>query len=77
MAEMSFNYVMDKIMKKSIALFCLFALCCFGVRAQKIEPQVKEEVELMSSLARLAGYGEYNYDIGGRYTADIDSVLGK
>ena len=42
-------------MKKSIALFCLFALCCCDVRAQKIEPQVKEEVELMSSLARLAG----------------------
>lgn len=77
MAEMSFNYVMDKIMKKSIALFCLFALCCCGVRAQKIEPQVMEEVELMSSLARLAGYEEYNYDIGGRYTADIDSVLGE
>ena len=77
MAEMSLNYVMDKIMKKSIALFCLYALCCFGVQAQKIEPQVKEEVELMSSLARLAGYEEYNYDMAGRYTADIDSVLGK
>lgn len=64
-------------MKKSIALFCLYALCCFGVQTQKIEPQVKEEVELMSSLARLAGYEEYNYDMAGRYTADIDSVLGK
>lgn len=77
MAEMRFNYVMDTIMKKSIALFCLLALCCFGVQAQQIEPQVKEEVELMASLARLAGYEEYNYDIGGRYTADIDSVLGE
>ena len=77
MAEMRFNYVMDTIMKKSIALFCLLALCCFGLRAQQIEPQVKEEVELMASLARLAGYEEYNYDIGGRYTADIDSVLGE
>lgn len=43
----------------------------------KIEAQVKEEVELMSVLARLAGYEEYGFDYARGYTADIDSVLGK
>ena len=43
---------------------------------QKIEAQVKEEVELMSVLARLAGYEEYGFDYARGYTADIDSVLG-
>ena len=58
-------------MKKIAILLVLIIFYASNTWAQKIDPQVKKEVELMSVLARLAGYGEYNDDRGGRYTADI------
>ena len=64
-------------MKRISILLVLSVFFVTNTWAQKIEPQAKKEVELMSVLARLAGYGEYNDDRGGRYTADIDSVLRK
>ena len=64
-------------MRKIAILLVLIIFYASNTWAQKIDPQVKKEVELMSILARLAGYGEYNDDRGGRYTADIDSILRK
>ena len=40
-----------------ILFFCVYAL---NTKAQTIEPEVNENVELMSILARMAGYSEYN-----------------
>ena len=64
-------------MKKIAILLVLIIFYASNTWAQKIEAQVKEEVELMSVLARLAGYEEYGFDYARGYTADIDSVLGK
>lgn len=64
-------------MKKTIILLFLIVTCTTNTWAQKIEAEVKEEIELMSVLARLAGYEEYGFDYARGYTADIDSVLGK
>ncbi len=62
---------------RKITILLVLIIFYSNTWAQKIDPQVKKEVELMSILARLAGYGEYNDDRGGRYTADIDSILRK
>lgn len=54
-------------------MYCLFwSFCIFHSKAQIIGPQVNENVELMSILARLAGYPEYNMDMAGQYITDID-----
>jgi hypothetical protein len=47
-----------------ILFFCVYAL---DTKAQTIEPEVNENVELMSILARMAGYPEYNMDMAGNY----------
>lgn len=52
-----------------ILLFCVYAL---DTKAQTIEPEVNENVELMSILARMAGYPEYNMDMAGQYIKDMD-----
>lgn len=44
------------------ALLLLLA-CPLHSNAQSIEPQVNENVELMSILSRLAGFSEYRMDI--------------
>ena len=52
-----------------ILLFCVYAL---DTKAQTIEPEVNENVELMSILARMAGYPEYKMDMAGQYIKDMD-----
>lgn len=55
-----------------ILLFCAYALVA---KAQKIEPEVNENVELMSILARMAGYPEYKMDMAGQYIKDMDEYF--
>lgn len=44
-------------MRIRLFMYCLFwSFCIFHSKAQIIGPQVNENVELMSILARLAGY---------------------
>ena len=62
---------------RKIAILLVLIIFYSNTWAQKIEAQVKEEVELMSVLARLAGYEEYAFDYARGYTADIVCVLGK
>lgn len=63
---------------KPIFIICLTIFLSTGfLQAKEIVPQVKEEIELMSALARLAGYEEFRPDTGGSYTNDIDSYLKK
>ena len=52
---------------RKITILLVLIIFYSNTWAQKIDPQVKKEVELMSILARLAGYGEYNDDRGGRF----------
>lgn len=52
-----------------LAVFALFALT---MQAQ-VEPEVSETVELMSILSHMAGFEEYNMDMGGQYIEDIES----
>ena len=60
-------------MRRRLFMYCLFwSFCIFHSKAQIIGPQVNENVELMSILARLAGYPEYNMDMAGQYITDID-----
>ncbi len=69
----------DKLIRKmKTLLLCCILLTAATARtaAQSIEPRVSEEVELMSALARTAGYEEYAMNLGGSYTADIDSCMG-
>ena len=76
------RYASDKLIRKMKTMKTLL-LCCIlltaataRTAAQSIEPRVSEEVELMSALARTAGYEEYAMNLGGSYTADIDSCMG-
>lgn len=55
-----------------ILLFCVYAL---DTKAQTIEPEVNENVELMSILARMAGYPEYNMDMAGQYIKTWMNIL--
>lgn len=58
-------------------LLCML-MCAFfvnPVHAGFVGPVVNENVEMMAILARLAGFEEYNYDMGGSYTDDIDSYF--
>lgn len=41
----------------------------------KIKVAYDERIELMSILCRLAGFGEYNMNAGGKYIAEIDSFF--
>lgn len=51
------------------------AICTNAINAKVVGPCVDENVELLSVLARLADYPEYNYDMGGKYTDDMDSYF--
>ena len=63
---------------KPVFIICLTIFLSTGfLQAKEIVPQVKEEIELMSALARLAGYEEFRPDTGGSYKNDIDSYLKK
>mgnify|MGYP000296713527 CR=1 FL=1 len=57
-------------------ILCIFAfslcLCALSQKRKKIEPEVNENVELMSILARMAGYPEYKMDMAGQYIKDMD-----
>ncbi len=61
-------------MKRISILLVLSVFFVANTWAQKIEPQAKKEVELMSVLARLAGYGEYNDDRGGRHRLRSEKI---
>ena len=55
-------------------LLCILLFCTYvhDAKAQAIGPEVNENVELMSILARMAGYPEYNMDMAGQYIKDMD-----
>ena len=48
-----------------------------NLKAQTIEVEVNENVELMSILSRMAGFPEYSMDLGGQYITDMDSCFRK
>lgn len=52
--------------------FIVFFISALCAKARTIDVQVNENVELMSILARMAGYPEYNMDLAGKYIKDID-----
>ena len=52
-------------------LLAALALMAISMQA-KVSVEVSETVELLSALSRTAGYPEYNMDLGGQYTEDID-----
>ncbi len=62
-------------MKKVFLLVCVWALCAEQMHAQGIGPHVNEQVELMSILAKLAGFPEYSMDLAGQYSKDIDAYF--
>ena len=60
-------------MKTVICLFCLnLVFLVFRAEAQVSGARVEESVELMSVIARTAGFDEYCMDRGGTYTEDVD-----
>ncbi len=61
-------------MKKCMILFTLL-IGCLWIKAQSVVPQVNENVELMSILSRMAGFQEYNMDMGGLYIKDMDNYF--
>ena len=61
-------------MKKCMILFTLL-IGCLWIKAQSVVPQVNENVELMSILSRMAGFQEYNMDMGGQYIKDMDNYF--
>lgn len=42
---------------------------------KRVEAQFDERIELMSVICHLAGFGEYNMNLGGKYIAEIDSFF--
>lgn len=73
----SFTY--HKNMKRVVilAIASLFMSFAYGQSGKtgKIKARYDECIELMSVLCHLAGYQEYNMNIGGDYIADIDSFF--
>ena len=64
-------------MKRNLFTIIIWCLLCSCTKAQTIEPQVNENVELMSILSRLAGFPEYNMNLAGQYILDINSHFEK
>lgn len=60
-------------MKKTILSIILAVAGTFSMAAQPIKVEVSETVELMSILARTAGYQEYSMDLAGQYTKDTEA----
>lgn len=59
-------------MKKTILSIILAVATTLTATAQ-IKVEVSETVELMSILARMAGYQEYSMDLAGQYTKDTET----
>lgn len=57
---------------KKLILFLVLTLSTITATAQ-IKVEVSETVELMSILARTAGYQEYSMDLAGQYTKDTEA----
>lgn len=62
----------------TLALAILFISATYGQScgAIKIKAHYDERIELMSIICHLAGFQEYNMNIGGDYIADIDTYFG-
>ena len=59
---------------KKIILSLILALATITATAEsQIKVEASETVELMSILARLAGYEEFSENLGGQYTKDIEA----
>jgi len=59
---------------KKIILFLILAIAAtFTATAQQTKVEVSEIVELMSILARTAGYEEYANDLAGQYSKDTEA----
>ena len=63
------------ILKYLIIIISFFMIG--NLKAQTIEVEVNENVELMSILSRMAGFPEYSMDLGGQYITDMDSCFRK
>lgn len=57
---------------KKILLMAVLALFAMTMQAQ-VKAEVSETVELMSILSKIAGFEEYNMDMGGEYTKDTEA----
>lgn len=62
---------------KKIITFILVLLGSFGVKAQdrSVKAYYDERIELMSIICHLAGFQEYNMNVGGDYITDIDNYF--
>ena len=58
---------------KKIILSIILALAAIFTATAQIKIEVSETVELMSILARTAGYEEYCNDLAGQYTKDTEN----
>ena len=54
-----------------------FMICSYGqsINTGKIKARYDERIELMSIICHLAGFQEYNMNIGGDYITDIDNYF--
>ena len=76
MSEKLCNFADDlneKDMKKSILSIILFAVAAIFTATAQTKVEVSETIELMSILARTAGYEEFSENLGGQYTKDIEA----
>lgn len=71
------NFVAELRNMKKIITFILVLAASFGVKAQDraVKTQYDERVELMSIICHLAGFQEYNMNVGGDYITDIDNYF--
>ena len=66
-------------MRKTLFLFLLLLMAgnsSASAQQAKLQPEVMESVELMSIIARTAGYQEYCNDLAGKYTEDTEAWFG-
>lgn len=64
---------MKKIHKTAILLVFLMTLGQMTMQAQQIKVEASETIELMSIMARTAGYREYHMDMAGKYTEETEA----
>ena len=62
-----------KYIKLYALLATLFLTGGWKMQAQQVKVEASETIELMSIMARTAGYREYHMDMAGKYTEETDA----
>ena len=60
-------------MRKNLMLLSFTLMVGMELSAQQVKVEASETIELMSIMARTAGYREYHMDMAGKYTEETEA----